>query len=74
MTTIAPAPFSADTLDDAPLWVEVEPGFWVGNAVGRFLGTVEAREGRFAAYDSTRALIGTFAELTHAHAAVSTPH
>lgn len=53
------------------LWVEVEPGFHVGNERGQFLGSVQAGEGGgFTAFDARSEFLGGFEQLDHAKAAV----
>lgn len=52
--------FPADLAAKA-LWHQVEEGFWVGNADGVFLGTIEQHaEDRFFARNATRAYVGEY--------------
>jgi len=69
------------TIDAAPstqaraAWFQVEPGFWVANTDGRYLGAVERlRTGGFSARDETGAEVGWFATLHEARGAVTSEH
>jgi len=56
----------------AAAWFQVEPGFWVANTDGRYLGAVERlRSGGFSARDETGCEVGWFATLAEARAAVT---
>ena len=60
----------AVAMDEAS-WHMVEDGFWVGNARGMFLGTIERRaRGRFLARNATSSCIGEHRSLAAAEAAV----
>lgn len=53
-------------------WFQVEPGFWVANTGGQYLGAVERlRSGGFSARDDTGAEVGVFASLAEARGAVT---
>jgi hypothetical protein len=59
---------------DAPhvLWACVEEGFHVGSRGGDFLGYVDRQpKGEYRAFDARSAMIGDFAVLAEATAAVS---
>lgn len=52
-------------------WVEVEPDFWVGNADGAFLGTIERHKpSRYFARNATRQYVGEYPALTLAQSAI----
>lgn len=53
------------------LWVEVDPGFYVGNDRNQFLGSIKgtALEG-FSAFGPTSSFVGHFAEIEQAKAAL----
>lgn len=52
-------------------WHEVETGFWVGNADGAFLGTIERHDpSRYFARDATRRYVGEYPALPLAKEAV----
>lgn len=54
------------------VWCQVEPCFWVGNAQGEFLGTVErVGSGGFLARNSTAERVGEFGTLARARMAVT---
>lgn len=54
------------------LWACVEEGFHVGSRDGDFLGYVDRQpDGRYRAFDARSAVIGDFAALADATAAVS---
>lgn len=70
MTMVDGGAAAAVTLDEAS-WHMVEDGFWVGNARGMFLGTIErVRPGRFLARSETSSCIGEHRSLAAAEAAV----
>lgn len=53
-------------------WHEVERDFWVGNARGQFLGTIERHgEERFFARNSVRAYVGEYRTLERAQSAIA---
>ncbi|MCR2783578.1 MULTISPECIES: hypothetical protein [unclassified Microbacterium] len=53
-------------------WFRVEPGFWVANTGGRYLGAVELlRSGGYSARNDTGAEVGVFASLAEARGAVA---
>ncbi len=52
------------------LWAEVDPGFYVGNDRGRFLGSVTTGADGYSAFGATSEFIGCFAALDLAKAAV----
>ena len=53
-------------------WHEVEAGFWVGNADGAFLGTIERHDpSRYFARDATRRYVGEYPALPLAQQAVA---
>lgn len=57
--------------DDVAAWHEVEPNFWVGNADGAFLGTIERHEpSRFFARDAVRRYVGEYPALSLAQKAI----
>ncbi|MBL3687640.1 hypothetical protein D3248_11850 [Leucobacter zeae] len=68
MTMIDVGPVRADAEGRAPTWSEVEPGFWAGNDAGEFLGTIEARGDRYAAFDPLHRHLGEYATLAQAQA------
>jgi len=52
-------------------WHLVDEGFWVGNAGGMFLGTIEQHGAtRFFARNATRSYVGEYRSLGAASAAV----
>jgi hypothetical protein len=52
-------------------WHEVEEGFWVANADGMFVGTIECHKpDRFFARNATRAYVGEYATFEAAKTAV----
>lgn len=52
-------------------WAEVDTGFWVGNADGVFLGTIERHEPkRFFARDAVRRYVGEYPTLALAREAI----
>jgi hypothetical protein len=52
-------------------WVEVEPDFWVGNADGAFLGTIERHKpSRYFARDAARQYVGEYPALILAQSAI----
>lgn len=52
------------------LWAEVDPGFYVGNDRGRFLGSVTTASDGYSAFGATSEFIGRFDALDLAKAAV----
>ena len=53
------------------LWVEVDPGFYVGNDGRQFLGSVNGNPaGGFSAFSARSEFIGRFSELDDARDAV----
>lgn len=52
-------------------WTEVEPGFFVANRAGEFVGYIDtATTGEHTAFDGTSALIGRYPALAAAQAAI----
>jgi hypothetical protein len=51
-------------------WTEVDPGFYVANRGGEFIGYVDRAQGAYVAFDGTSALLGRFPSLTRAQVAV----
>ena len=60
----------SDAAQSDSAWHEVEPGFWVGNDRGGFLGTVEVEGARYFARDSSRRYLGEYRSLAEACTAV----
>jgi hypothetical protein len=57
--------------DDVRSWHEVEPGYWVGNTDGAFLGTIEETPaGRFAARNAISSHLGEYSTLSQARWAI----
>jgi hypothetical protein len=74
MTTIEDSVRSSNLGVDcaASLWHEVEQGFWVANAGGVFLGTIERQQdGRYFARGATYAGVGKFPTLAIAQTAMA---
>jgi hypothetical protein len=69
MTLIESAPQRPD-LPSAPVWREVESGFWVASAEGTFLGTIEQQDARFFARNAVRVYVGEWPTLAQAQTAV----
>lgn len=67
-----PASVSEESVDPrGMLWVEVDPGFFVGNDRRQYLGSISARpEGGFSAFGARSDFIGQFDELDQAKDAV----
>lgn len=53
------------------LWVMIEPGLWVGNAGGSYIGMVERSPHGFVASDGRGTFVGHFALLADAKAALA---
>ncbi|WP_341578682.1 hypothetical protein [Microbacterium schleiferi] len=54
------------------VWYEVDRGFWVGSAVGEFLGTIERRaRDSFVARGATGSHVGQYETMDAARAAIT---
>lgn len=62
---------AAHTDDGTASWHEVEPGFWVGNTPGRFLGTVEFDRTGYIARDHAGVRVGRYSDAVEARTALS---
>ncbi len=63
---------STDRPGAGVVWARVEEGFHVGSRKGVFLGYIDRQpDGGFLAYDGTSRVVGRFAALTAAMAAVT---
>ncbi|MDJ1114579.1 hypothetical protein QNI14_08945 [Microbacterium sp. LX3-4] len=65
---------AAHAEDRIALWHEVEPGFWVGNTPGRFLGSVEFDHTGYIARDQAGVRVGKYSDAIEARIAVSERH
>jgi hypothetical protein len=71
MTMIDDVAHRAGISEGDTAWHEVEPNFWVGNADGAFLGTIERHEpSRYFARDAFRRYVGEYPALPLAQAAI----
>ncbi|CAL4858856.1 hypothetical protein MMM2322_00496 [Microbacterium sp. MM2322] len=61
---------SVGVSDQIATWHEVEAGFWVGNAHGRFLGTVEQSPTGWITRDHAGGVVGKYPDAAMARAAI----